>query len=68
MNGEPEKQTGIKPLADKVDQLRETLKNVQRDLIEISDGLKLAEKEQRTTGKEIEGFRKSLQKIQSFSI
>jgi DNA polymerase III sliding clamp (beta) subunit (PCNA family) len=68
VNGEPEKQTGLKSLADKVDQLRETLKNVQRDLIEISDGLKLAEKEQRTTGKEIEGFRKSLQKIQSFSI
>jgi hypothetical protein len=39
-----------------------------RDLSEVTEGLKVAEKEKRATEKEIEGFRASLKKIQSFSI
>jgi DNA polymerase III sliding clamp (beta) subunit (PCNA family) len=58
----------MKSLTDKVEQIRETLKGVMRDLGEVTDGLKLAEKEKRATEKEIEGFRASLKKIQSFSI
>ena len=60
--------SAMRSLTEKVDQIRETLKGVMRDLGEVMDGLKLAEKEKRATEKEIEGFRTSLKKIQSFSI
>ena len=58
----------MKSLADKVEQIRETLKGVVKDLGEVTDGLKQAEKEKKATEKEIEGFRANLKKIQSFSI
>jgi DNA polymerase III sliding clamp (beta) subunit (PCNA family) len=60
--------SAMKTLADKVEQVRETLKSVLRELGEVTDGLKLAEKEKKATEKEIEGFRANLKKIQSFSI
>lgn len=68
--GQPviEKETGIKPLVEKVDRIRDTLKEVARELVEVAEGLKQAEKEKRASDKEIEGFRASLRKIQSFSI
>lgn len=58
----------MKSLADKVEQIRETLKAVLRELGEVTDGLKQAEKEKKATDKEIEGFRANLRKIQNFSI
>ena len=69
-NGQQNGENGsvMKSLADKIDQIRETLKNVVRDLGDVTDGLKVMEKEKKATEKEIEGFRASLRKIQSFSI
>jgi DNA polymerase III sliding clamp (beta) subunit (PCNA family) len=67
-NGSTEVGSVFKPLVEKVDQIRETLKTVMRDLGDVTDALKQAEKEKRATEKEIEGFRASLRKIQNFSI
>lgn len=51
-----------------VDQVRENIKIVLRDLTTISDTLKLAEKEKKANEKEIEQFRDKLREIQGMKI
>ncbi len=58
----------VKSLVEHIDQIKENLKAVLRDLNEVSDALKLAEKEKRTTEKEIESVRNKLLQIQRVTI
>lgn len=60
--------SGVKGLVDHIDRIKETLKDVIRNLSEVADSLKLAEKEKKATDKEIEAIRTKLRQIQSVSI
>ena len=51
-----------------VDQVRENIKTVLRDLAGISDTLKLAEKEKKATDKETGQFRDKLREIQGIKL
>jgi hypothetical protein len=51
-----------------VEQIKENLKNVIRDLTTVIDTVKTAEKEKRTSDKEIDAIRSKLRQIQSVSI
>ena len=55
-------------LVDQVEQVKESLKNVIRDLSAIVDAVKLAEKEKRASEKEVETARGVLKKLQSVSL
>ena len=55
-------------LIDQVEQVKESLKNVIRDLTTLADGVKLAEKEKRASEKEVETARGVLKKLQSVSL
>jgi DNA polymerase III sliding clamp (beta) subunit (PCNA family) len=58
----------IKSLVDHVEQIKENLKGVIRDLTTVIDAVKLAEKEKRTSDKEIDAIRSKLRQIQNVSI
>jgi hypothetical protein len=60
--------SAIKSLVDHVEQIKENLKNVIRDLTSLIDAVKAAEKEKRTSDKEIDAIRTKLRQIQSVSI
>jgi hypothetical protein len=60
--------SAVKSLVDHVEQIKENLKNVIRDLITVIDAVKAAEKEKRTSDKEIDAIRSKLRQIQSVSI
>ncbi len=58
----------VKSLVDHVEQIKDALKTVIRDLTIVIDLVKAAEKEKRSTEKEIEAIRAKLRQIQSVSI
>jgi DNA polymerase III sliding clamp (beta) subunit (PCNA family) len=60
--------SGVKSLVDHVEQIKDSLKAVIRDLASVIDMVKAAEKEKRTTEKEVEAIRTKLRQIQSVSI
>ena len=55
-------------LIDQVEQVKETLKNVIRDLTAVIDAVKLAEKEKRASEKEVESVRATLKKLQQVTL
>ena len=60
--------SAVKSLVDHVEQIKDNLKNVIRDLTILIDAVKAAEKEKRTSDKEIDAIRSKLRQIQSVSI
>ena len=60
--------SGAKSLVDHVEHIKENLKSVIRDLSTVVDAVKAAEKEKRTSDKEIDAIRSKLRQIQSVSI
>jgi hypothetical protein len=58
----------VKSLVDHVEQIKESLKTVLRDLTTVIDAVKVAEKEKRTTDKEIDAIRSKLRQIQNVTI
>jgi DNA polymerase III sliding clamp (beta) subunit (PCNA family) len=60
--------SAVKSLVDHVEQIKENLKNVIRDLTTVIDTVKLADKEKKATDKEIEAVRIKLRQIQNVTI
>ena len=60
--------SAVKSLVEHVEQIKENLKNVIRDLNGVIDTVKLAEKERKSSEKEIETIRTKLRQIQSVAI
>ena len=58
----------VKSLVEHVEQIKENLKNVIRDLNGVIDTVKLAEKERKSSEKEIDAVRTKLRQIQSVAI
>ena len=57
--------SAVKSLVDHVEQIKENLKGVIRDLSAVVDTVKAAEKEKRATDKEIDAIRTKLRQIQN---
>ena len=55
-------------LIDQVEQIKDTLKNVVRDLNLVVDAVKAVEKDQRVSEKEVESARATLRKLQQVSL
>jgi DNA polymerase III sliding clamp (beta) subunit (PCNA family) len=55
-------------LIDQVEQIKDTLKNVVRDLNLVVDAVKAVEKDQRVSEKEVEAARATLRKLQQVTI
>ena len=55
-------------LIDQVETIKDALKNVIRDLTGLVDAVKLAEKENRASEKEVEAARATLKKLQQVSL
>ena len=60
--------SAVKSLVEHVEQIKDNLKSVIRDLNEVLDTVKLAEKERKSSEKEIEAVRTKLRQIQSVAI
>ena len=60
--------SAVKSLVEHVEQIKENLKGVIRDLNNVIDTVKLAEKEKRTNDKEIDAIRTKLRQIQNVTI
>jgi hypothetical protein len=60
--------SAVKSLVEHVEQIKENLKNVIRDLNGVLDTVKLADKEKKATDKEIEAVRIKLRQIQNVTI
>ena len=60
--------SSVKSLVDHVDQIKDGLKAALRDLSAMVDMVKQADREKRTTEKEIEAVRAKLRQIQNVSI
>ena len=60
--------SAVKSLVEHVEQIKENLKEVIRDLNGVIDTVKLAEKERKSSEKEIEAVRTKLRQIQSVAI
>lgn len=60
--------SAIKSLVEHVDQIKDTLRNVIRDLAGLVDTVKQAEREKRVAEKEIEAIRAKLRQIKSVNI
>jgi DNA polymerase III sliding clamp (beta) subunit (PCNA family) len=60
--------SAVKSLVEHVEQIKENLKNVIRDLNGVLDTVKLAEKERKSSEKEIDAVRTKLRQIQSVAI
>jgi hypothetical protein len=58
----------VKSLVEHVEQIKESLKTVIRDLNNVIDTVKLADKERKSSEKEIESIRTKLRQIQSVAI
>jgi hypothetical protein len=54
-------------LVEQVEVIKESLKNVIRDLTSLADSAKQAEKEKRASEKEVEAARATLKKLQQVS-
>jgi hypothetical protein len=55
-------------LLDQIEQVKESAKNLVRDLTSLSDGVKQAEKDKRANEKELENARAVLKKLQQVQI
>ena len=55
-------------LLDRVEQIKDNLKNVVRDLTALTDGVKVIERDKRANEKEIETVRATLNKIRQVTI
>jgi hypothetical protein len=55
-------------LMDQIETIKETLKNALHDLTGLVETVKLAEKNQRSTEKEVESARATLKKLQQVTI
>ena len=60
--------SAVKSLVEHVEQIKENLKGAIRDLNNVIDTVKLAEKERKSSEKEIEAVRTKLRQIQSVAI
>ena len=60
--------SALKTVIDQVEQIRESLKTMLQGFTNVTSALKQAEKEKRTTEKEIETVRASVRRIQSVTI
>jgi hypothetical protein len=60
--------SAVKSLADHVEQIKESLKGVIRDLTTVIDAVKATEKQKRTSDKEIDAIRTKLRQIQNVTI
>ncbi len=60
--------SAVKSLVDHVEQIKENLKTAIRDLTTVIDAVKAAEKEKRTSDKEIDAIRSKLRQIQNVTI
>ena len=60
--------SAVKSLVEHVEQIKDNLKEVIRDLNNVIDTVKLADKERRSSEKEIETIRTKLRQIQSVAI
>ena len=60
--------SAVKSLVDHVEQIKENLKTAIRDLTTVIDAVKAAEKEKRTSDKEIDAIRTKLRQIQNVTI
>ena len=60
--------SAVKSLVDHVEQIKENLKTVIRDLTTVIDAVKATEKEKRTSDKEIDAIRSKLRQIQNVTI
>ena len=60
--------SAVKSVVEHIDQIKDNLKAVIRDLNDVADSLKQAEKEKRTSEREIEGIRNKLLQIQKVTI
>jgi len=60
--------SAVKSLVEQVEQIKENLKGVIRDLNTMVDAVKLADKERKSSEKEIEAVRSKLRQIQSVAI
>ena len=54
-------------LVEQVEKIKDSLKNVIRDLTSLADSAKQAEKEKRASEKEVEAARVTLKKLQQVS-
>ena len=64
----PSTESGVKSLVQHIEQIKESLKGVIRDMNDLLDFVKKAEKEKKTSDKEIEAVREKLREIQSVKI
>jgi hypothetical protein len=64
----PEPQEPLKLALDRIESLRETLKNTLRDIGEVMDAVKAAEREKKTSFKEVESVRATLRSLQKVAI
>jgi DNA polymerase III sliding clamp (beta) subunit (PCNA family) len=60
--------SAVKSLVDHVEQIKENLKTVIRDLTTVIDAVKTAEKERKSSDKEIDAIRTKLRQIQNVTI
>lgn len=65
---EPAKPVKLPSLIDQVEQIKDGLKNLIRDLSTLAESAKQMEKDQRLTEKEVEAARTTLKKLQQVSI
>jgi DNA polymerase III sliding clamp (beta) subunit (PCNA family) len=65
---ETPKPAGPPSQIEQVETIKETLKNVIRDLISLADSAKQAQKDQRASEKEVEAARATLKKLQQVSL
>lgn len=67
-NQQAQKGSALKTVIEQVDKMRETLKTTLQGFSEVTNALKLAEKEKKATEREIETVRASVRRIQSVTI
>ena len=58
----------LKSALERLDTLRDTMKNIVREIGEAMDAIKLAEKERKTSLKEVENVRSTLRSLQKVAI
>ena len=64
----PAETTAAQSITDQIEQIKETMKNVGRDLNNLIDAVKAQEKQQRANEREMESARATLKKLQQVSI
>lgn len=63
-----ETQEPLKLALERIETIREALKTTVRDLGEVVDALKAAEKEKKTAAREVESVRTTLRSLQKLAI